>query len=182
MQVDGASALAMTVYGAAQDMRVILMDELKHVTEKGGNGGNDMQTKLIQSQLSNGCITYNVKVRDPDSGRFKLQRTVVVLRNCSVTCTNFRHLLAGPLDSRAVKFAVASNKDSRKKTQLISRNAQVATRDMHQARILFESWQTCLQTYSSLQWRYTAMDAIGMIPQMDDTLFVVSIFLGGGRR
>ena len=58
MQVDGASALAMTVYGADHDMRVVLMDELKAVTDKYGSGGNDIQTKLAQSQISNGCITY----------------------------------------------------------------------------------------------------------------------------
>lgn len=177
MQVDGTSTLAMTVYGSKQDMRVVLMDELKHVTDKGGTGGNDVQTKLIQSQLSNGCITYNVKVRHPDTGEFVLQNTVVVLRNCTVTCTNFRHLLAGPLDSRAVKFAVASSKDTRQRSSLVSRNSQVATRDMHQSKVNFRSWQICLQAYSSLQWRYTAMEAIGIIPVMDDSLFVVFNFL-----
>jgi len=57
MQVDGASALAMTVYGAEHDMRVMLMDELKNITDKYGSNGNDVQTKLAQSQISNGCIT-----------------------------------------------------------------------------------------------------------------------------
>jgi len=38
-------------------MRVMLMDELKNITDKYGSNGNDVQTKLAQSQISNGCIT-----------------------------------------------------------------------------------------------------------------------------
>ena len=66
-QVDGSSALAMTTYGPEHDLRVVLVDELKNVNDK--SGGNDIQTKLIQSQISNGCITYNTKVRNTTMGR-----------------------------------------------------------------------------------------------------------------
>lgn len=86
-QVDGASARAMTTYGPHHDLRIVLIDELKNVSDK--HGGNDMETKLIQSQISNGCIAYNSKVPDPVKGGFKLERTVTVLRNFTITCTNF---------------------------------------------------------------------------------------------
>jgi len=105
-----------------------------------------------------------------------LDRTVVVLRNHTVTCTNFRHLMAPALESRATTFAVPSTKKSRKKSKFVSRNASVVTRDTVQVKMYYNSWSKCLQTYSALQWRYTGMEAVGMIPPMDDMLFVVRLF------
>lgn len=133
--------------------------------------------RLIQSQISNGCITYNTKVRDTVTGKFKLERVVVVLRNATITCTNFVNFMAPALRSRATTFAVPTDKSTRKRGKHLTKNASVVDRDSAEKQMLRASWSKNLQMYSALQWRYTACEAIGLIDRMNDTMMVVFLYM-----
>lgn len=133
--------------------------------------------RLIQSQISNGCITYNTKVHDPATGKFKLERVVVVLRNATITCTNFVNFMAPALKSRATTFAVPADKSTRKRGKHLSKNASVVDRDGTENQMKRASWSKCMQTYSALQWRYTAFEATGLIDRMNDTMWVIFMYM-----
>mgnify|MGYP002050336004 FL=1 len=171
MQVDGASALAITTYGPKHDLRVVLVDELKSTSSE-RMGGHDIATKLEQSQISNGCVSYNVKIRDVKTGKWKLESSLTILRNFTVTSTNFMHRIPQALADRATTFVVPSSQSSRKRGKHVSHHASVACRELPKAERMRLSWAKCLQTYSSLQWRYTAFEAAGLIDRMDETLMV----------
>ena len=150
---------------------MVLEDELKSKSSE-RMGGHDIATKLEQSQISNGCVSYNVKIRDVKTGKWKLESSLTILRNFTVTSTNFMHRIPQALADRATTFVVPSSQSSRKRGKHVSHHASVACRELPKAERMRLSWAKCLQTYSSLQWRYTAFEAAGLIDRMDETLMV----------
>jgi hypothetical protein len=82
--------------------------------------------------------------------------------------------ISSALESRALNFVLPKASSTQQRThQSVSKNKQVASRDSKYDQLYYKSWQTCLQTYSALQWRHNALEAIGIIPSMDDTMYVV---------
>lgn len=171
-QSDATSALAITVYGPEQDMRVTYIDELKTLSDS-KTGSTDVTTKLVQSQLSCGVITYSVKTFDKLTGRWVFTMSVVVLRTCVIGCTNFAHMVSEALQSRATNFVAAPSPTDTDQSTIKSRNDHVSERDSQIVQLMYNSFCRLLQTYSSLAYRYTAMEAVGVIPPMEDSMFIL---------
>jgi len=85
--------------------------------------------------------------------------------------------MAPALKSRATTFGVPSSQKIQQRGKFVSKNASVATRDRPNVAAKRTTWAKCLQTYSALQYRYTAMEAAGLIPPMDDTLLTIFFFM-----
>jgi hypothetical protein len=178
MNVNAGSKLAMTVYTPVNDLRCTSTDEAQQA--HGDNkvaAATDIGTKLKQSCLSTGALTYQSKVYNPTTHGFELVVQNVVHRGFYVSGTNFVHHIPDAIISRSLVFPVPDMTQTTPTNGYQSRVAGVAIRVSEAFQLKMTAWTSVLQTWSSRQVAYTAMHAAGVIPDMDDTLYGVFTFM-----
>lgn len=169
---DGGSQLAMTV-ATSKDMTFHLIEEFKNVGKSENDSESDMATKLLQSQISNGIITYEAKMFNHEKQVFEMQTTRSILRTCTVTNTNIPENMAKALKSRHTAFDVVEDTEEEKRRHHVNANIAIALRDGSMQQRFQGTFQACLQTYSCLFGQWTGLEAVGAIPPIDSTLFIV---------
>ena len=109
-----------------------------------------------------------------EDGSFGLQRTVSIQRSQILSCSNSPENLPPAIESRALIMTMTSTtKSHRQKQRLISGNAAVATANVKGVTTMKSAWRKVLQTYSALAVRYTGLEAVGAMPAIDQTLYLV---------
>lgn len=169
---DGSSNLAITVQ-SEKDMTFHFIEELKNTGKDGKDSESGTSTKLWQSQISNGVIRYETKVVNTQTGKWGLQTSLVVLRSCTVTNTNVPEGIPPALRSRQTEFDVVRMPHGDGVRNYWNGNTAIAIRDNRSQKKYSNAWSFCLRTYSTLAIKWTGIEAVGAIPDVDSTNFII---------
>ena len=170
---DGMSGKAWTALDSTADLRCCFQDELKNLVSRDGTDtSSDPQIKAMQTLISNGVGKYDRLVQDPSSGSFKKEKLVIALRQMLVTCTNALSNVPDAIQSRASIIPVVDTKH-KKRHEVVTTNSLIASKRSASNQRNKEAFSMTLQFMSTLQHKYWAVEAIGGIPDPDDSLFIV---------
>lgn len=174
LQSDGASGKAYTADDKTRDLRCSFEDELKDLLSADGTDASSSQSiKAKQSLLSNGVLTYERLVQNPNNpAEYILQKTRKAQRSMLVTCTNSLKNVPDAIQSRACCIPLAKESSVANKRR-ISANTLIAIRDNEGACKLQNAFMINMQLISALQGRFWSFECFGLVGAVDDSLFIL---------
>jgi hypothetical protein len=170
--VDGSSDKANTVGSARheRDFQINVSDEAPTNAVSGDDSDSSEKTKRDQSLYVNGSITYEVKTKNPVSGKWELDTQTMIARGMYVFCTNNPQKVARAIRDRSCVFDVVHTTTDQR---ALSASSAVATAGNPEVRMRYTAFKLALKFQCGLQFGYTGAHAVGIVDDASSLMYVV---------